>query len=73
MAVVNTLCDTKETARTQVMSLVECLATRLDQQQVECQQLREQNRELQQLNVQQEDQIAELQCCLGQKDMPAKV
>jgi hypothetical protein len=74
MAVLDTLCDAKETARAQVLDLVERLAMRLEHQQVQCQQLREENKELQRLHHQQEDRIAELQRCIRrQEDVPVKV
>jgi hypothetical protein len=79
VAVLDTLCDAKEAARAQVLDLVERLAMRLEHQEVQCQQLREENKELQRLHHQQEqrlgqqeERIAELQRCLRQ-DIPVKV
>jgi hypothetical protein len=80
VAVLDTLCDAKETARAQVLGLVERLAMRLEHQEIQCQQLREENKKLQRLHHQQEqclgqqeEQIAKLKCCLLQRDVPVKV
>lgn len=80
VAVLDTLCDTKETTRAQVIQLVERLALRLEHQEVQCQQLREENEELQRLHHeqeqrlgQQEERIAELQRRLHQEESPIKV
>lgn len=80
VAVLNTLCDTKEKARARVLELVEHLAMRLDQQEAQCQQLREENSALQRLHRQQEqrhgeqeERIAELQRRLHQDDIIVKV
>lgn len=80
VAVLDTLCDAKEATRARVLELVERLALRLEHQEVQCQQLREENEELQRLHHeqerrlgQQEERIAELQRRLHQEDSPIKV
>lgn len=80
VAVLDTLCDAKETTRARVLELVERLALRLEHQEVQCQQLREENEELQRLHHQQEqrlgqqeERIAELQCRLQQDESLIKV
>lgn len=80
VAVLDTLCDAKETTRARVLQLVERLALRLEHQEVQCQQLREENEELQRLHHQQEqrlgqqeERIAELQCRLQQDESLIKV
>lgn len=80
VAVLDTLCDTKETARARVLELVEHLVVRLEQQEAQCRQLRVENDELQRLHRQQEqrcseqeERIAELQQRLHQEDTIVKV
>lgn len=80
VAVLDTLCDAKETTRARVLELVERLALRLEHQEVQCQQLREENEELQRLRHeqeqrlnQQEERITELQRRLHQEESPVKV
>ena len=80
VAVLDTLCDTKETARARVLELVEHLVVRLEQQEAQCRQLRVENDELQRLHRQQErrrgeqeERIAELQQRLHQEDVIVKV
>jgi TolA-binding protein len=80
VAVLDTLCDTKETARAQVLELVEQLVVRLEQQEAQCRQLQVENDELQRLRRQQErrhseqeERIAELQQRLHQQNIIVKV
>lgn len=80
VAVLDTLCDSKETARARVLELVERLVMRLEEQEAQCRQLREENDELQRLHHQQEqrhgeqqERIAELQRRLHQEDIAVKV